>query len=595
MSSTPTRIAQVVPNLATFSVDDGFSYAVPEGLTVQIGSLVRVPLGSRRVRGYVVSLREGDAGELKPVVSVSGDSPVFDEDLLQLLRWAALHYVAPLPVLLGRAAPPNLPRGTAAPVAGSVPQIVSPFPKLSHEAAAGRHLRPTYLVRGGGHGTLIAGLAAEVLAAGRNVAVVAPTVHEASGLEDTLAESFGARCTVVSSALSAKEATARWVQANGGGGVIVVGTPEIALWPLGRPSLWVAVEEGRRAMKAKQTPTLQVREVLRRRALLERTSLALLGSVPTLDALMRGADVDEPAGRVWPLVELIDRRDDPPGTGGIGEQVIRAIRGVVRRNGRVFVFVTRRGYAPAFRCVRCREVRRCIACGAGPDRRDICRRCGSTLGPCAQCDGRRFEPLGIGLGRALDDLRRYLGEDRVGEIDSDRQVVVGSERDLPYVSETALSVAVDADSLLLAPHYRAEEDAVRILARVVLTVARGRGRRAIIQTSQPTHRALATLRGGHPLDYLRSLAAERERDGLPPSTELLAIEVSGDATAAAVDIESLATGQVQVHGPDEGGGRTRWFLQGDSLQQSRVLLRPMVQRWRDGGSTVRIDADPIDL
>ena len=298
---------------------------------------------------------------------------------------------------------------------------------------------------------------------------------------------------------------------------------------------------------------------------------------------------------MWPLVELIDRRDDPPGTGGIGEQVIRAIRGVVRRNGRVFVFVTRRGYAPAFRCVRCREVRRCIACGAGPDRRDICRRCGSTLGPCAQCDGRRFEPLGIGLGRALDDLRRYLGEDRVGEIDSDRQVVVGSERDLPYVSETALSVAVDADSLLLAPHYRAEEDAVRILARVVLTVARGRGRRAIIQTSQPTHRALATLRGGHPLDYLRSLAAERERDGLPPSTELLAIEVSGDATAAAVDIESLATGQVQVHGPDEGGGRTRWFLQGDSLQQSRVLLRPMVQRWRDGGSTVRIDADPIDL
>lgn len=130
---------------------------------------------------------------------------------------------------------------------------------------------------------------------------------------------------------------------------------------------------------------------------------------------------------------------------------------------------------------------------------------------------------------------------------------------------------------------------------MVLTVARGRGRRAIIQTSQPTHRALATLRGGHPLDYLRSLAAERERDGLPPSTELLAIEVSGDATAAAVDIESLATGQVQVHGPDEGGGRTRWFLQGDSLQQSRVLLRPMVQRWRDGGSTVRIDADPIDL
>jgi primosomal protein N' len=199
------------------------------------------------------------------------------------------------------------------------------------------------------------------------------------------------------------------------------------------------------------------------------------------------------------------------------------------------------------------------------------------------------------LGRALDDLKRTLGEDPVGEVGSSRQVIVGSERDLPYVPETALSVAVDADSLLLAPHYRAEEDAVRTLARVVLTVARGRGRRAVIQTSQPDHRALAMLRGGHPVEYLRRLAAEREESGLPPARELLAIEVGGDPAMATVDIAGLGSTSVQVHGPEEGGGRTRWFLQGDSLQQSRVLLRPLVQRWRDGGNKVRIDADPIDL
>jgi primosomal protein N' (replication factor Y) len=581
--------------LPTFSVDDGFSYAVPDGLVLGVGSMVRVPLGSRRVRGYVVSVRAGEAAGLKPVVAVSGDYPVFDEALLQLLRWAALHYVAPLSVLLGRAIPPNLPRGVAAPVTGPTPQVASPLPELSREAAAGRHVRPTYLVRGGGYGDLIAGLAAEVVAAGRNVAVIAPTVHEATRLKDELGRNFGERSVGVSSALPAKEATARWVQANGSRGLIIVGTPEIALWPLGEPSLWVAVEEGRRAMKSKQTPTLQVKDVLRRRALVQRTTLALLGPVPTLDTLVRGAEVDEPAGRVWPLVELVDRRDDRVGAGGVGEQVVRAVRGVVQRDGQVFVFVTRRGYAPAFRCVRCRELRRCPECGAGPDRCDVCRRCGAALGPCEQCEGRRFEPLGIGLGRALEDLKRYLGGDRVGEVGSNRQILVGTERDLPYVPETALSVAVDADSLLLAPHYRAEEDAVRTLARVVLTVARGRGRRAMIQTSQPSHRALAALRGGHPLGYLRDLATERERDGLPPATELLAIEVRGDAGAAAADIAKLAGTRVRIHGPEEGGARTRWFLQAESLQQSRVLLRPMVQSWRDGGSTVRIDADPIDL
>ncbi len=595
MTSHPSRIAQVVPALPTFSVDDGFSYAVPDGVALDIGSLVRVPLGSRRIRGYVVSVRAGDGEDLKPIVSVSGDSAVFDERLLQLLRWAALHYVAPLAVLLSRATPPNLPRGTAAPVTGTVPELSSPVPELSQRAAGGHHVRPTYLVRGDDYGRWIAGLAAEVLAAGRNTAVVAPTVHEASALAEELRACFGERCIAVSSALSAKAATARWMRANASEGAIVVGTPEIALWPLGTPSLWVAVEEGRRAMKSKQTPTLQVRDLLRRRALLERTTLALLGAVPTIDTLVRGADVDEPAGRVWPLVEVVDRRQDPPGSSGIGDQVVRAIRGVVSRGGQVFVFVTRRGYAPAFRCVRCGELRRCAACGAGPDRRDTCRRCGTSLGPCVECAGRRFEPLGIGMGRAIDDLGRYLGRDHVGEPDSSRQVLVGSERDLPYVPRTALSVVVDADSMLLAPHYRAEEDAVRTLARVVQTVARGRGRRAIIQTSQPDHRALAMLRGGHPIEYLRRLAIERHDSGLPPTTELVAVELSGDPTTAATDIAGLATSEVAVHGPDEGGGRTRWFLQGESLQQSKVLLRAMVQRWRDAGNKVRIDADPIDL
>ena len=97
----------------------------------------------------------------------------------------------------------------------------------------------------------------------------------------------------------------------------------------------------------------------------------------------------------------------------------------------------------------------------------------------------------------------------VGAVESGRQVLVGSEKDLPFVPETALSVAIDADSLLMAPHYRAEEDAVRLLARVVLTVARGGGRRGLIQTGQPNHRAMAMLRSGRPVEYLQRLIAER--------------------------------------------------------------------------------------
>lgn len=596
MSTTTDRIAQVVPDLPTFAVDDGFAYAIPNEMTgVEVGSVVRVPLGSRRVRGYVVSIRSGDAAALKPVVSVSGDSPVFGDSLLQVLRWAALHYIAPLSVLLGRAAPPNLPRGKAALEGGEIPSLVSPIPAVTRAAASGGHSRPTYLVRGGGYRSEIAGLSAAVLAAGRNVGVVAPTVAEAEGLAAGLEETFAGRVLNISSALPARDATKLWMTATRNGGVLIIGTPEIATWPLGKPALWVVVEEGRRAMKAKQTPTLQVHEIVRRRAMVERTALVFLGAVPTLDAIARGTAVSQAPGRVWPLVELVDRNEDSSLSRSLGSRTTQAIRATVKRGGQVFVFVSRLGYAPAFRCVRCRQLRRCQACDAGADRGEVCKRCGNPLAACDECGGRRFEPLGAGVGRVTEELTRQLGRGSVGDVGSNRQVLVGSEKDLPFVPPTALSVAVDGDSLLMAPHYRAEEDAVRLLARVILTVAKGRGHRGLIQTSQPNHRALAALQAGRPVQYLEGLLEERERDLLPPASELLAIEVTGGAEAPAADLAGLSVDGVQVHGPEEGGGRSRWFLQGPSLHETRVRLRAMVQRWRDSGLKVRIDADPIDL
>ena len=97
--------------MPTFSVDEGFWYSIPPHLSkdVRIGSILRVPLGGRRVRGYVIDLDQERDGKLKDILGVSGDEPVFDADLLQALRWAANHYVGPMSVLLDKAAPPTLP------------------------------------------------------------------------------------------------------------------------------------------------------------------------------------------------------------------------------------------------------------------------------------------------------------------------------------------------------------------------------------------------------------------------------------------------------------------------------------------------------
>lgn len=591
-----SRVAQVIPNVPSFSVDDGFAYAIPEAISdVGTGRMVRVPLGGRVVRGYVVGVREvDDTARLREVRAVSGDYPLFGERLLQTLRWTALHYVAPVSTVLAKTAPPNLPRIRKPLELEAPPSLDSPLPEVSAAAGEGRRVPSQYLVGSGPWGEVISGLCSPVAAGGRSTMVVAPTVIEAERVVDTLRRSFGRRVLFATSSSPAREVTAAWVHAATTPGVILVGTREIALWPLADLGLAVIVEEGRRAMKAAQSPTLHAFQLLRRRAAVERFSLVLTGPVPTVEALAGGTELHEPPRRVWGLIEVVDRGEEPPGSGIISPQAARALQGAVKRGASAFVLVHRRDYAPAFRCVRCRAVRLCSVCGAGAARTDGCRRCDAVLGPCTECGGERFEPLGAGVGRAVDALRRIVG-DQVGPVETGRLVTVGTERDLVGIGRIQLGVVVDADGLILAPHYRAEEDAFRLLARLASLVVRGRGNRCLVQTSRPHHQVIEALRSGHPTEFLVTSLRTRERDGFPPATELVALGLKRAPEAADDDLRTAAGDRADVLGPAADRDALQWLLQGADLRPARVRLRSLVQSWRDGGATVRVDADPIDL
>ena len=169
------RVAQVVPELPTFAVDDGFAYRIPDTLgEVSVGSVVRVPLGGRRVRGYVVDLREVEPGgrPLKDIMAVSGDYTVFDARLLQTLRWSAMHYVAPLGAVLGRAAPPNLPRRRVGEDFPAVEQVPSPLPAVADALERGARIRPQYLIGTGPWVDTTVAVVAASAAADRSAMVV---------------------------------------------------------------------------------------------------------------------------------------------------------------------------------------------------------------------------------------------------------------------------------------------------------------------------------------------------------------------------------------------------------------------------------------
>ena len=590
-----TRIAQVVPAIPSFAVDDGFAYRIPDHLaTVTVGSIVRVPVGGRRLRGWVVGVREGRSDRaLRDIISVSGARPIFDERQLGVLRWVALHYVAPTSVVLPKAGPPNLPGKGRTVQLEPVEDSAATHPRMVQDLLAGRRPSARVVLGPGPWHDTIASDAGPLLAAGRTVIVVAPTNVEVEALGASLRGRFGDRRVLVVGDADAKTSTAAWVAAFATPGRIVVGTREVAFWGLPGIALMVVVEPGRRVMKSPQTPTVDTGRLMRRRSAVERTGLVVLGQVPTVESMAAGMDVEEGPGRVWPLVEVIDRAEEPPGAGVVMDAVKRAIGVTLRRGQTVFVLVNRRGYAAAVRCVNCRALRTCPTCGAAPGRGSTCDRCGSPNGPCTECGGSRFEPLGAGVGRVVEELARVVGDD-VTAAPASSPVLVGTERDLVDLGKVAVAVALDVDGMLLAPNYRAEEETLRVLSRLATFVGGGSGSRLVLQTAQPGHRVVQALRSGRGSKVVAEMVVDRGDAGFPPARELLALEVAGDPASVIVGLERLGTA-VDVLGPAETRRGWRWLVQADDLKPARVQLRRLVQDWRDQDLRVRIDVDPIDL
>lgn len=586
--------ALVVPAVPSFSVDDGFWYSIPDHLSdsVSVGTIVRVPLGGRRVRGYVVDLASSREGKLKDLLGVSGDSPVFDRSLLKSLRWAATHYVAPVSVLLEKAAPPTLPGKTSTDkprVPGRTPESDSGVVGFVADAIA-RRRRPVtaYATHWADAkwGEMLAPFREDV----GSCLVVLPTFREAGAVASLLAESLADKVVLVPEGNGA-EVTRAWERANSES-TVLVGTPRTSYWSIADLVMAVVFEEGRRAMKDRQTPTVHVRDLLRTRARVEGFALLFVGPTPSVELIAAGAEmitVDRP----WGLVEVVDRREDPPGSGFLSERSVAALRSTLSKGGRGFVFTHLRAGDSSFRCVKCRAVRLCRTCGSHVGRHQACPRCGTVAGPCVYCGGEGFESMGTIPSRLVREIAGKLGGDRVGEIEDARPVTVGTERDLAGLSGLALAIAVDVDALSHGQNYRASEEALRVLARLVGTVGRGRGFRTILQTSEPESPLVAALRRAQPIPYLEEVLARRARDGFPPASEMMAIETrSVDPGIASSLLQDLAPGMVL--GPVENQGRHRWLIQG-ALGPLKADLRAAVGRLRDSGATVRVDVDPIDL
>ncbi|MEP6657521.1 MAG: primosomal protein N' [Betaproteobacteria bacterium] len=96
-----------------------FDYWSPDGLAVQRGTIVRVPLGRRSLHGVVIEASESSdvsADKLQPVTEVIDSVPPLPEDVLAMADFVSRYYQQPLGLVVSQMLPPlgsNRPAQTA--------------------------------------------------------------------------------------------------------------------------------------------------------------------------------------------------------------------------------------------------------------------------------------------------------------------------------------------------------------------------------------------------------------------------------------------------------------------------------------------------
>ncbi|HTZ96800.1 MAG TPA: primosomal protein N' [Terriglobales bacterium] len=89
-------------------LDVVFTYALPEGMQPVVGGRVLVPFRKQRLSGVVTSLHDSPPKvQAKNILSVLDASPVLGSELLQLGKWIANYYLAPLGEVLRTMLPLN--------------------------------------------------------------------------------------------------------------------------------------------------------------------------------------------------------------------------------------------------------------------------------------------------------------------------------------------------------------------------------------------------------------------------------------------------------------------------------------------------------
>lgn len=552
--------------------------------SVSLGDIVVIPLFKKDTVGIVLSVRDASDGKaaikespfgLQKIKSVKS-SDFFSPSFIAACKKTAEYFATETGIIIKSIIPTTILKTLAQ---NSFPYVK---PKKPPEENQTSRRFEEYIVQLSEKERFAAykGIIREEFAKGHSVLFLAPTIHHATHAASLLERGIEDYTYLLYDSLSKSKLLSVWSEiAVKEHPVLIVGTKGALGVPREDIGTIIVDEEESWSHKSERAPFVDVRVAAENRAEALPARYIVGATTPSLEkihARERGeiADFTPAQSRLLSSAEhiLVDMRPThsplqltPKAFTVISDPLKEAVESAHKENQHVFLFTVRRGLYPLTLCSDCGTIIVCAKCetplvlhkknkkeeikNRDLERRErtyLCHTCGlknEVEDRCKNCTSWRLAPLGVGIERVEEEIKRLFPLMKTVRIDADvtpsqmkadkkmteflnspGSILIGTEMALNMLKKRiAVTAAVSIDPLFALPSFRMNERAFGLL----IALREKANKTYIIQTRMPRSSLFEYVQNGNLTDFYREEKKARELFAYPPYTTIIKLTMRG--------------------------------------------------------------------
>ncbi|MDY6968875.1 MAG: primosomal protein N' [Spirochaetota bacterium] len=644
----------------SYPVEGFFTYKAPKGSDLRPGVRVKVDFNNRTTIAFVsrVYSKNDETRELKDIISIIDDEPIFDERLISLSEYIASNYIC----TTGEALATALPAGQRSLNRYKNPfrqEETKPIELTFEQKVIYRNIIKSdkkdnlchliYGVTGSGKTEIYIEIARYLIRQNRSVIYLVPEISLSSQIFKRLYNIFGNELIIYHSNQTANHRLSSWKRFYKGDAKIVIGTRSAVFLQCPDLGLIIIDEEHDTSYKEHSVPKYNVRRIAFARARDENCYVVMGSASPSVESLFAAENglfhLHRLEGRfgdaILPKVEIVKISPKKPAD-MFSSRLKLFSKKAIDKGNQIIYLLNKRGFSPVVVCNSCGFTLECPDCSISLNYHNsdnmLCHYCGfRRLLPekCEKCNSEDMVKLGTGTQRFEEVIKNTFRNARVFRLDQDSSrkkstmfnlldqmnkgeidILLGTQmvaKGFDFKNVSVVGVLL-ADIGLNLPDFRASERTFALLLQMAGRCGRGEiPGRVIVQTLDPDNKIFSYLKNHDYFSFYRDELILRKMLDYPPFSRIARLLVRGKDKEKVIEKIDLLKDKindrlkeigdsVKLLGPSQaplskiaGNYRHHIVLKSKNINDLKDVIKSTYNCVHGKDIYLEIDIDPYDM